>query len=299
MITCTNVTKRIGDNVVLGNISVTIERNSITGVIGKNGAGKSTFLQLLAGLKKPSSGTIKINDEAPFNNLHASANTIFIYDGLELPESLPITMIFDLYAKSYENWNQELAHKLASHFTLDVTKKPRELSRGQHGALIAVIGIATRAPLTIYDEPTNGMDEAVRDDFYKAILKDYIAFPRTILFATHYVEEVENVLESIMIVHHGKVVTYDNIASLQESVWRVSGNKEELHRWANQKKVLVKDSGSKTFHHASSVIIEHKGKPDVPESFTTKSLSTKEIYLAMVNEKRGDIDDVFTSNRNE
>ena len=69
-----------------------------------------------------------------------------------------------------------------------------------------IIGLAARCPLTIFDEPTTGMDAAVRKDFYRALLKDYIAYPRTIILSSHHLEEIEDLLEDVLLIHDGKII---------------------------------------------------------------------------------------------
>lgn len=177
MITCTDLTKRYQSDLALVNVNCTIQKNTITGVIGRNGAGKTTFMKLIAGYLKKTSGELEVMGENPFSSLNVSANSIFIDDQMSLPTSLNLNELLETFATFYPNWNGELAKELMTYFNLPQKAYVQSLSKGMRSTFHAIIGFAARCPLTIYDEPTTGMDAAVRRDFYRALLKDYLAFP--------------------------------------------------------------------------------------------------------------------------
>lgn len=177
IIECTNLTKRYSGKDVLQEMSFSIEENTITGLIGRNGAGKTTLLKIIAGFIKKTSGEVRVFDEKPFNSLKVSANSIFVDDGMSIPPALQLKEVLDAAASFYPNWNTALADKLFDYFSFEPWQYHNRLSKGKTSTFNAIIGLASRCPLTIFDEPTTGMDEAVRKDFYRALLKDYMARP--------------------------------------------------------------------------------------------------------------------------
>ncbi|MGP7816433.1 ATP-binding cassette domain-containing protein [Niallia sp. 01092] len=174
VVKCKNLEKRYKHHTAVNNLSFTIEENKITGLIGRNGAGKTTLLKMIAGHYKKSAGDLKVFSEDPYASLKVSTNMIFVDDQMVFPPSLTLSEIFQ-YAKSfYANWNDPLAKGLFDYFSFHPKTLHHKLSKGMKSTFNMIIGLAARCPLTIFDEPTTGMDAAVRQDFYRALLKDYI-----------------------------------------------------------------------------------------------------------------------------
>ena len=175
MIQCEQLTKTIRNHKALKNITCTIESEKIVGIIGRNGAGKSTFLNILAGYLQPTHGTCQISGKNPFNNIQTAANTIMIDDRLSFSNYLTLEEILIMGADFYPNWQDELAFRLLDYASLSKKVKHHQLSKGQLATFNLIYGLASRCALTMLDEPMNGMDEAIRSDFYRVILKEYIA----------------------------------------------------------------------------------------------------------------------------
>ena len=178
VISCKGLTKNFGRVKAVNDLSFTIEENRITGLIGPNGAGKTTLLKIIAGFMRASSGQVTVFSEDPFNSLKVSSNLIFVDEHMKFPSSLSLAEILLSAAAFYENWDMELAKGLFDYFSLDPGQQHRYLSKGMKSTFNMIIGLAARCPLTIFDEPTAGMDAGVRKDFYRALLRDYLQKPR-------------------------------------------------------------------------------------------------------------------------
>ncbi len=100
----------------------------------------------------------------------------------------------------YKNWDQKFAEELAGKFQLNITEKYHKLSHGMQTVVGIIKGLASRATITIFDEPTTGLDAAHRELFYSLLLEDYGEYPRTIILSTHLVEEVTHVIEEVIII---------------------------------------------------------------------------------------------------
>lgn len=292
MIECREVTKKYGAYVAVSDLNCTIEENTITGVIGRNGAGKTTFLKMVAGYLKKTSGNLQVMGENPFTSLKVSANSIFIDDHMNLPASMNLTELLDSFSLFYPNWNDPLAQELMTYFHLPSNQSIHYLSKGMQSTFHAIIGFAARCPLTIYDEPTTGMDAAVRKDFYRAILKDYLAFPRTILLSSHHVEEIENLLEDVLIIHQQKVFMHGPISELKESVLSVRGDKKDVDQFVamhNQLSYEERVPGTVTAVIKVNDFVHR-------ENFTRltfSSLTANEAFIHLTAEEKGGIDHVF------
>jgi ABC-2 type transport system ATP-binding protein len=182
VISCEGLTKTFGRVKAVSELSFTIEENRITGLIGPNGAGKTTLLKIIAGYMRASSGQITVFSENPFNSLKVSSNMIFIDENMKFAPSFSLSEIMLAASSFYKNWDMELAKGLFDYFSLDPKQQHHNLSKGMKSTFNMIIGLAARCPLTIFDEPTSGMDAGVRKDFYRAMLKDYLQKPRNIIF---------------------------------------------------------------------------------------------------------------------
>ena len=191
VIECKHVWKSYGGKHALNNINFAIEENKITGVIGRNGAGKTTMLKILAGFSKETSGEVKVFGEKPFNSLLVSANSMMIDHDMNLPAMMLYEIIEEMN-RFYPNFDRAHAFRLLDYFSLDKNQFIQNLSKGMKSTFHSILGLSARCALTIFDEPTIGMDASVRKDFYRALIKEFIAFPRTILISSHHLEEIED-----------------------------------------------------------------------------------------------------------
>lgn len=295
VIECRSVTKVYGRKKALNEISFTIDENKITGVIGRNGAGKTTMLKIIAGFFKHTSGEVKVFSEKPFNNLLVSANSIFIDDEMSLPSSTNLAGILKAAEKFYPNWNGELANRLYQYFSFDSSHYHDKLSKGMQSTFNMIVGLASRCPLTIFDEPTTGMDAGVRQDFYRALIKDYIAHPRTILISSHHLEEMENLLEDVLLIKNGQVQMHLPIEDMKEWAVRIKGKSDLVNNWTLDRDLLhIQEIGADT---VSKVVKNDYTEAELQEirvsglELATVSASDLSVYLT--RESKEGIDNVF------
>lgn len=298
VIECKEVSKIYGRQKALDQVSFTIEENKITALIGRNGAGKTTLLKLMAGFFRESSGNIQVFSESPFNSLAVSANTIFIDDQMPLPNSLTLEEILFEASRFYENWNDELAHRLFHYFSLNPKQFHDRLSKGMKSTFYMILGISSRCSLTIFDEPTTGMDAGVRKDFYHALLKDYIAYPRTIVLSSHHLDEIEDIIEDVLLIKEGKVHLHMPIADLKEWAIGLQGDRKVVEDWIGNRDILY----SKHFGSNQSYVIVQNDFTDSMllairhDGVETFSVSPADVCLYLTTNKKGGIDDVFNTN---
>lgn len=294
MIQCEQLEKNFGARKALQNITCAIESEKIVGIIGRNGAGKSTLLNLLAGYLQPTSGSCYIFGENPFNNIQTAANTILIDDRLSFSNYLTLEEILTMGADFYPNWQGELAFKLLDFARLTKKAKHEQLSKGQLATFNLIYGLASRCALTILDEPMNGMDEAIRNDFYRAILKDYIAFPRTILIASHHLQEMESILEEILLIDEGVVIAHAPIDDLKQQLISLTGPSDALAPLLTDVMIYSKkDIGSMTSAvvDASTFFIQDELLQE--KGITMAQLSASEVCMHLTHSEGSDIDAIF------
>ncbi|MBY0121258.1 ATP-binding cassette domain-containing protein [Bacillus sp. S/N-304-OC-R1] len=295
IIECKNLTKTYFRKTVLNNLSFTLEENKITGLIGRNGVGKTTLLKIISGFINETSGEIKVFSEKPFNSLNVSTNSIFIDDQMSFPPALQLYELLDEGGRFYPNWDKDLAKRLADYFSFDLKNYHHRLSKGKVSTFNAIIGIASRAPLTIFDEPTTGMDAAVRTDFYRALLKDYLAHPRTIIISSHHLEEIEDLLEDVLLIKDGHIHMHMPMDELKEWGIGLKGSSTAiLELIAERKIVYEKWIGENTLYAVvKNDFIELELQNAKRAGVEITSVSPSDLCVYVTSETKGGIDDVF------
>ncbi|MBT2643903.1 ABC transporter ATP-binding protein [Bacillus sp. ISL-41] len=290
-----DVTKIYGKKKALDNLTLSLGENKITGLIGRNGAGKTTMLKIAAGFMRESYGEVKVFGEHPFNNLTVSANMIMIDNDMNLPAALNLGELFETAADFYQNWDMKLARNLLGYFGLDLKQTHNGLSKGMKNTFNAIIGLAARCPLTIFDEPTNGMDAGVRKDFYRALLKDYIANPRTIIISSHHLNEVEDILEDILLLKDGKQFLHMPIEELREFAVVVSGKEGAMKNWLRDQEVFHKSNTEfgRTYAVIRNDLSDDQIASAMKNSLEFSTISNEDLCLYLTSQEKGGIDDVF------
>ncbi|MEU4363762.1 ABC transporter ATP-binding protein [Promicromonospora sp. NPDC023987] len=226
----------------LDGASVEIRPGTITGVLGRNGAGKTTMLSLLAAFTRPTSGTVVVGPEGaqedPWENSWITSGTQLVRESGDLMTDEKVSASLTYYADMRPEWSAETAERLLDLFEVDVRKKPSALSRGKRSAIGATLGLAARAPLTIFDEVYLGMDAPTRYAFYDELLADYAAHPRTILLSSHLVEEVERLFEDVIVIDSGRVLLAEPADEMRARGFSLTGSKDAVERLVAGRRVL-------------------------------------------------------------
>ncbi|GGA77800.1 ATP-binding cassette domain-containing protein [Ornithinibacillus halotolerans] len=293
VIECKDLVKNYGGANALDHLSVFIKENTITGLIGRNGAGKTTLLKIIAGFWKATSGEVKVFNRQPFNNLIVSANSIFVDDMMDFTSALTIKELLDEAKTFYPNWDHDLAEGLLNYFEFNPNQSHQSLSKGKKSTYNMIIGLASKCALTIFDEPTTGMDAAVRKDFYRALLKDYIQSPRTIIISSHHLDEVEDLLEDVLLIHDGKTLLHLSIEELKEYAVKISGRTALVMQYLDNKEVIYKEEiNSET----CSVIVRNNFPHESVKrlGITVSSVKPSDLCVYLTSQSKGGIDDVFS-----
>ncbi|AXY09458.1 ABC transporter ATP-binding protein [Bacillus thuringiensis LM1212] len=235
------LTKKYKKKIAVNEVTISLEEHKIYGLLGRNGAGKTTLLNLLAGQITSSSGSVSIFGENVFENSKAMQSMCFVRVKEEAHLSFKVKEIFKICSMFYKNWDGKYAEELADKFQLNMTEKYHKLSHGMQTVVGIIQGLASRAPITIFDEPTTGLDAAHRELFYSLLLEDYGEYPRTIILSTHLVEEVTHVIEDVIIIKEGELVVQSSVEDLLQQGHIISGKKDKVDGFSNNKKVINRE----------------------------------------------------------
>jgi len=233
-----DLTKRYGAVVTVDRVSFKVEEHKIYGLLGRNGAGKTTIMHMLTAQQFVSSGEIRVFGEQPYENNNVLERICFIKESQKYPEHYTVRDVLDTAADVYRNWDRAYAMSLVGQFQLPLKRQIKKLSRGMLSAVGIIIGLASRAPLTIFDEPYLGLDAVSRQMFYDCLLADFAEHPRTVLLSTHLIDEVSNLLEHVLLIDGGKLLLDEEAETLRGRAYTISGPKAAVEVFASGRKVL-------------------------------------------------------------
>ena len=226
------VTKRYGSVTALDDVTVGLAENQIHGLLGRNGAGKTTMMQILTAQNFATAGRVEVFGEDPYENAGVLSRTCFIRESLKYPDNYVVRHALRAAELVFPNWDAAFAETLVGEFGIPVKRRIKKLSRGQLSAVGVIIGLASRAPLTFFDEPYLGLDAVARQMFYDHLLTDYAANPRTVVLSTHLIDEVSDLIEHVVLIDKGRVLIDEDADVLRGRAVTVTGPAEAVERFA-------------------------------------------------------------------
>src|SRR5215468_9360589 len=220
--------KTFGTNVALAGIDLHVEEGRILGIIGPNGAGKTTALNAILGLTSYE-GELKVLGRDPWTSRDELMRDVsFIADVAVLPRWIRVSQLLDYVAGVHPRFDRAKAESFLARTTIKRTSKVRELSKGMVAQLHLAIVMAIDARLLVLDEPTLGLDILYCKQFYDSLLNDYLDRNRTIVVATHQVEEVQHVLTDLMFIDRGRIVFARSMEEFESRYLEVAVHPEKM-----------------------------------------------------------------------
>lgn len=237
----TGLSRRFGSLAAVDDVSFTVESGRIHGLLGRNGAGKTTLMQLLTGQDFATSGTIRVFGETPVENASVLQNVCFIKESQKYPDDFKVKHVLRSAPWFFRNWDADFANRLVSDFRLPLDRRIKKLSRGQLSSVGVIVGLASRAPITFFDEPYLGLDAVARQLFYDRLLEDYSEHPRTVILSTHLIDEVSNLLEHVIVIDDGRIIIDESADALRGTASNVVGTKAAVEAFAKGRSVLHRE----------------------------------------------------------
>jgi len=278
-----NLSKRYKDQEALKNVSFTLDEPKIYGLLGRNGAGKTTFMNILSGQILASGGEIVIDGENPFDNQRLTESICLIKEGDNFKKDLKVKNVLKIYSYFYPKWDQELADELIKEYNLNVNAKVKALSKGMESALGIIVGLASKAPITIFDEPYIGLDAPSRKRFYEILLNEYQMEKRTIIFSTHLIDEVSLLFEEVLILSEGSLLLKEEAEAIRDKACAVSGKKGEVEKFIQDKDVLER----KQFAGMMTAYIFGDGEEARANGLSVEGVPIQELMIALTSRKEG------------
>ncbi|MCR2794182.1 ABC transporter ATP-binding protein [Microbacterium sp. zg.Y625] len=246
-----NLTKRYRETVAVDDVSFEIQKDTIYGLLGRNGAGKTTIMSILTAQNFATSGDVRIFGEDPYENAGVLQRMCFVRESQKYPDDALPKHAFDTARLFFPNWDQDFAERLIEDFQLPVKTRIKKLSRGQLSAVGVIIGLAARAEITFFDEPYLGLDAVARQIFYDRLLEDYAAHPRTVILSSHLIDEVSNLLERVLVIDRGRIVMDEDTDVARSRAANIVGDSAAVEAFVAGREVIHRE----TLGRVSSVTV--------------------------------------------
>ena len=199
-------------NIAINNLSVTLSRGKIIGLLGPNGSGKTTLIKMLTGLLTPDQGSIKINGCYP--GVESKAHIAYLPDRSYLGNGEKIADVLEYFVDFYADFSKEKALEMLSSLGIDPSVRMKTLSKGNKEKVQLILVMSRNADLYILDEPIAGVDPAARDYILRTIINNYNP-NATVLLSTHLIGDIESVLDEVIFLRYGQLALYTSVDNIR------------------------------------------------------------------------------------
>lgn len=234
-----NVSLNIKKETILKNINLELLPGKIYGLLGRNGAGKTSLLSLIASYRKTTGGNITLAGKRVYEKDEVMQHINFLYNPKDTSADSDKVFEYMEGEKIYRNdFDTDYAYELLETFDIDTKKSYSALSQGQQAAVTATLGLASLSKVTIFDEVTNGMDAPTRELFYREVLEAKGREDRIIILSTHIISEMEHLFDDIVMMHKGEILLQEPTDELLEKGFTIAGKAERVRAFTESKRVI-------------------------------------------------------------
>ena len=284
MIQLTGVTKKFGDFTALDSVDLMIPKGTSFGLLGSNGAGKSTILRLLSGIYSAESGSVTIDGENVFDNVKIKERVFFINDETIQFGGFTLKDLKNYYKGFYPNFSDELFEELRETVKLPLDKKTERFSKGMKRQAIVITGLACQTDYLLLDEAFDGLDPTMRIIVKRMLVDAMLDRQLTTVISSHNLKEINEVCDSVALLHQGKMLFNRDLDSVKGSIHKVQAAfNEEYTKEDFDKYGILHYSRSQSIHY----IIMKGTEEEIREKLSEKNpivldlipLTLEEIFI--------------------
>jgi ABC-2 type transport system ATP-binding protein len=289
MIELKNVTKAFNTHKALDNVDMTINKGSVYGLLGSNGAGKSTILRLLSGIYRQEGGEVLIEGKPVYDNVELKQRIFFINDETVQFTSYTLNDLKDLYKSYYPNFSEEIFEKLKTKINLPTNRKISTFSKGMKRQAIFIIALACNTDYLLLDEAFDGLDPTMRIIVRQMLVDAMIERNLTVVISSHNLKEMNDLCDTVGLLHNGKIIFSSELDNLKGDIHKLqlafSDNTQEITR------EQLEETGLEILHFEKNMSVYHiivKGDIDTvkaafavkkPTIFDIVPLTLEEIFI--------------------
>jgi ABC-2 type transport system ATP-binding protein len=279
------LTKRFGKIEALRDCDVVVPAGKVTGLVGPNGAGKTTLLQLAVGLRRASSGSIRVLDIDPADETVTLLSRVG-YVGQDRPLYLDLTVAetLELGRRLSARWDQEFARSRLARFEIPLDRSVRSLSTGQRAQVALTLGLGKRPELLLLDEPVANLDPVARLDLLEELMGAVAEDGPAVVLSSNVLSDVERVCEHIVILSNGRVRVAGDIDELERSHFLVVGPRKAEPVTAGQEVVDVREAERQSVRLVRGPVTWGDGDGTI-----TRPATLEEVVLGYLRSSRAEV----------
>ncbi len=220
LIELSNITKKYEATVALDQINLSFEKGKVYGLIGRNGAGKTTMLKIIAKQLFQTSGDLSMDH----NHIEIDEDVVLGRDFCIHLSNYKIRDIIAIASRLYPSWDKELELDMIDQFELDIKKQYLKASKGMQTMVSLIIALCSNAKVLLLDEPYAGLDPINRETFYRILRNRYFNEDKTVIISSHIIKEIEGYFENAIIINKGKILVDETLELIRTKSFVVEGS---------------------------------------------------------------------------
>ncbi len=237
-----DVDKSYGKNKANRNINISFESGKVYGLLGRDYSGKSTLMKLAAGQIKPNNGQITLDDSRIYENSKViEMISLAREDGIGI-DDLKIEKMMDMASVSYKNWDEDFKNLLVNEFEMDTNTRFYKLSKEEQNLVGIIIGLASRAEWTMFDELSFDLSKTNAMKFREILKRDLENNPRTVIISNRDVDETVELFDNIVVMRDGKIILDESMDTVESKLLYISGDGSKMDDIEAYKQIIFKES---------------------------------------------------------
>lgn len=271
-----NITKHY-PSFTLDKVSFTLPKGSIMGLVGVNGAGKSTTMKSILGLCKTDSGEVTVLGQTSNDKLRKEDIGV-VFDECHLHQMLKIKQFQKIFPEIYPNWDASLFEEYMKRFQLPLDKPIKNFSRGMKMKLAIAVAVCHQAKLLILDEPTSGLDPIMRNEILDLFLEYIEDGEKSILVSSHITSDLEKIADYITFIDKGKVLMSGNKDDIIYNHGVARGTKSDLTKIPKENLLSIRESQ----YHCEALVVNPSQVLKLYPNLVIDKVSLEDIMMLLI-----------------
>lgn len=277
------VTKRYGATTALDNVTVSFGGGAVYGLLGSNGAGKTTMMNIITNRIWPDAGEVTIDGESAPGCDAALGKVYMMAEANLFPDSMKVEGALKLTKSFYPTFDMDYALSVAQKFALPTKKKVKALSTGYASIFRLTLALAVNTPYVIFDEPVLGLDAQHRDLFYRLLMEKCADGEQTVILSTHLIQEAASLISHAVIIKNGRIIRDADTDELAGAAYQVSGPAAAVDKYISGRHVLTVNNlgGLRT------ACVEGAPEPEAAQGLEFAGMDLQDYFIGLMNETEG------------
>ncbi|MBS5308233.1 MULTISPECIES: ABC transporter ATP-binding protein [Clostridium] len=221
MIELKNYSLNYGDSKILDNISFSLDRGKILGIVGPSGVGKTSLIRGIVGIYKGTSGSLIFDGEDVYDNPEVKRKIAFVPDEHSSFYLITLKEILNYYKSIYSNFDEDKFYKINKIFKIPLNKRFLQLSKGMKMRVNLMIAFSLNCELLVLDEPTSGLDPILKEKVLKIIMNEVYSKEKSVIISSHNLGELERICDEILILNEGKIEYHNSLENIKRNIKKI------------------------------------------------------------------------------